>query len=236
VPRPVTLQHFNTQIHNQIMKIKFHIAASVSTVLTLHSALGQGALTPPGAPAPVMKSLDQIEARTIVNSANTPGDGTNLFIISQPGSYYLTANVVPFRFLGGTAKNGIEITANNVTLDLNGFAMQGAMGIAGFISPMRKPTSRCGMARSAAGPPMALTVHPARLGTRFLSDSISQPAAMTASLHMEPPPCAIAIVKTTLRTELIALAVGLSPAAWLTKMASTEFKWGAAQSRVALCS
>jgi parallel beta-helix repeat protein len=117
------------------MKIKFHIAASVSTVLTLHSALGQGALTPPGAPAPVMKSLDQIEARTIVNSANTPGDGTNLFIISQPGSYYLTANVVPFRFLGGTAKNGIEITANNVTLDLNGFAMQGAMGNSGIYIP-----------------------------------------------------------------------------------------------------
>ena len=70
-----------------------------------------------------MKSLAQIEPRTIVNSANTPGDGTSLFIISQPGSYYLTTNLV-----GVSGKNGINIAANCVTLDLNGFALLGGPG------------------------------------------------------------------------------------------------------------
>jgi parallel beta-helix repeat protein len=87
----------------------------------LSTAFAQGSLTPPGAPAPTMKSLDQVEARTIVNAANTPGDANNLFIITNSGSYYLTTNLV-----GVSGKSGIEITANNVTLDLNGFAVQGA--------------------------------------------------------------------------------------------------------------
>ena len=67
-----------------------------------------------------MKTLDQIEARTIVNAANTPGDANNLFIISQPGSYYLTTNL-----FGVSNKYGIKISTNNVTLDLNGFSVVG---------------------------------------------------------------------------------------------------------------
>jgi hypothetical protein len=98
------------------------LLATFSTTLT--TAFGQGALTPPGAPAPTMKSLDQIEARTIVNTANTPGDANNLFIISQPGSYYLTTNLT-----GVSGVSGIEITANNVTLDLNGFVLQQTSGL-----------------------------------------------------------------------------------------------------------
>ena len=89
----------------------------------LSNAFAQGSLTPPGAPAPTMKSLDQVEARAIVNAANTPGDANDLFNISLPGSYYLTTNLA-----GVSGKNGIEITTNNVTLDLNGFALQGVSG------------------------------------------------------------------------------------------------------------
>ncbi|HZJ13677.1 MAG TPA: hypothetical protein VFD27_01440, partial [Chthoniobacteraceae bacterium] len=79
----------------------------------LSTALAQGPLTPPGAPAPTMKTLDQIEPRTAINSTNTPGDDDSLFKITQPGSYYLPGNIT-----GVATKHGIEITASDVTLDL----------------------------------------------------------------------------------------------------------------------
>ena len=92
----------------------------------LSTAFAQGSLTPPGQPAPTMKTADQIysklDPRTIVNSANTPGNSGNLFIISQPGSYYLTTNLTV------SSGTGIAIHANNVTLDLNGFALKGMSG------------------------------------------------------------------------------------------------------------
>ncbi len=66
-----------------------------------------------------MKTLDQVQPRTPVDSTNTPGDASNKFIINTPGSYYLTGNVV-----GVSAKHGISIQADNVTLDLNGFAVR----------------------------------------------------------------------------------------------------------------
>jgi parallel beta-helix repeat protein len=94
-----------------------------SMLLFCLHALGQGTLTPPGPPNPSMKTLDQVESRTIVNAANTPGDSTNLFVINSPGSYYLTGNIT-----GVSGKAGIRIQADNVTLDLNGFALLGVSG------------------------------------------------------------------------------------------------------------
>jgi len=91
---------------------------------TLAALLAQGPITPPGAPAPTMKTLDQLDAkldpRTPVNATNTPTDGTDIFTISQPGSCYLTGNIS-----GVASKSGIKITARNVTLDLNGFTLFG---------------------------------------------------------------------------------------------------------------
>ena len=83
-------------------------------------AFGQGALTPSGAPAPTMKTLQQVEPRTDV--LTLPADGLALHAIAQPGSYYLTTNIL------GVASGsicGIAIEADNVTLDLNGFALLG---------------------------------------------------------------------------------------------------------------
>ena len=93
------------------------------------AALGQGALIPPGGPAPSMRTLDQIydkigagggDARTDV--LTLPPDANALHAITQPGSYYLTTNILG---LSGGFICGIAIEADNVTLDLNGFALLG---------------------------------------------------------------------------------------------------------------
>ena len=73
------------------------------------SLLAQGSLTPPGAPAPTMKTLDQVEARTPISSLPFP--------INNPGSYYLTKN------LNVASGDAITINANQVTIDLNGFTI-----------------------------------------------------------------------------------------------------------------
>ena len=65
---------------------------------------------PPGPPAAMMKTLDQIEPRVTVDAAHTPGNATNAFIITQPGSYYLTGNVAV------ASGNAIFIATNDVTL------------------------------------------------------------------------------------------------------------------------
>ena len=108
----------------KIMKTRLKLAAFALFLSTINSQLAtthaQGSLTPPGAPAPTMKTLDQIEARTPVDALHTPGDFSSQFSISQPGAYYLTTNL-----LGVSSKYGIQIVTNNVTLDLNGFSLLG---------------------------------------------------------------------------------------------------------------
>ena len=56
-----------------------------------------------------MKTADQIEPRTPISSAP--------YTITNPGSYYLTTNLIVYN------TNGITISASCVTLDLNGFAI-----------------------------------------------------------------------------------------------------------------
>jgi len=94
--------------------VKLLLVAGISAFCLLPSAFGQGALTPPGAPAPTMKSLAQIEPRTPISSLP--------FSITQPGSYYVTTNLYV------ASGDGISISAGNVTVDLNGFALTGGGG------------------------------------------------------------------------------------------------------------
>src|ERR1035437_6414776 len=94
------------------MKIKIHHLAAallLSAFCFPLSAFSQGTLTPPGAPAPTMKTLAQIEPRTPISSAP--------FTIITSGSYYLSTNLTV------TSGDAITIAANGVTLDLNGFTI-----------------------------------------------------------------------------------------------------------------
>jgi len=104
--------------------VSFATALLLSAFSFQFSAFSQGSLTPPGAPAPTMLTLSQIEPRTPVDATHTGSGGSSEFLITQPGSYYLTTNVV-----GVSGENGINISANNVTLDLNGFSVQGISGV-----------------------------------------------------------------------------------------------------------
>lgn len=95
------------------------ILAPLALVLLVGNAIA-GPLTPPAGPVnSTMKSMTEVEPRIAVNATNTPGNSMFKFRITQPGSYYLTSNLEQ-QFAGG----GIEIAAQNVTLDLNGFSVQ----------------------------------------------------------------------------------------------------------------
>lgn len=104
------------------MKTQLKLAALALLLSTfnaqLSTCLAQGSLTPPGAPAPTMKTLDQVEARTAITNSTTG------LTISQPGSYYLTRN------LAVSSGDAITIATNGVTLDLNGFTISSTLASA----------------------------------------------------------------------------------------------------------
>src|SRR5436190_16486373 len=89
----------------------------------LSTVLAQGPLTPPGAPAPTMKTLDQIEPRTPISAFGTT--------LTTPGSFYLTTNLVS----GSSTGDGILVRASNVTIDLNGFSIISTTTAGGTDSP-----------------------------------------------------------------------------------------------------
>ncbi len=93
-----------------------------------------GPLTPPPGPIgstgrTVQDIYDKI-ARTDAGLAepripvqSLPGSATAVHVISQPGSYYLSTNLI-----GESGKSGIEISSENVCLDLGGHQMIGVPG------------------------------------------------------------------------------------------------------------
>jgi len=102
------------------MKPRHHLLA-FALLVSATAALAQGSLTPPpGAPAPSMKTLDQLEPR-IPLQAGAPGvsiDANGTITISRPGSYYLTGDLTV------AEGDGIQIDqTGDVSIDLNGFTI-----------------------------------------------------------------------------------------------------------------
>ncbi|TAG08250.1 MAG: hypothetical protein EAZ42_11395 [Verrucomicrobia bacterium] len=93
----------------------------LSLALCCGLAHAQGTLTPPGAPAPTMKTLDQVEPRRplVVGTLGvTIASPSGQITISQPGSYYLTGNLTV------NGSDGIQINSSQVTLDLMGYTIR----------------------------------------------------------------------------------------------------------------
>jgi len=108
------------------MSIRLVTTVAVCTLILAAAAIisNAGPLNPPAGPVTgTSKTLAEVEPRIAVNATNTPGDATSLFRITQPGSYYLTGNIT-----GVSGKNGIEVVADGVSLDLMGYHMQGVAG------------------------------------------------------------------------------------------------------------
>lgn len=101
-----------------------HHRLITASLVSLASIASAGSIQPPAGPiAPTMKTLQQVEPRLPLDQETAPGDADALMKITNPGSYYLTANM--------TASAGralLEIAASDVTVDLNGFRIQGAAG------------------------------------------------------------------------------------------------------------
>jgi parallel beta-helix repeat protein len=93
-------------------------------MIALTGTAHAGPLTPPVGPvAPTHKTLTEIEPRTPLSTATTPGDADSVFRITNPGSYYLTGNLT-----APSGRSGIKIAANDVTIDLSGFVISGVAG------------------------------------------------------------------------------------------------------------
>jgi parallel beta-helix repeat protein len=113
------------------------LASSRLVALCIAASPALAQLSPPGGPiAPTMKPIAQLEPRTALTAANTPGDADSVFRITQPGSYYLTGDL-----LGESGKAGIEIAAGHVTIDLTGFSLR---GVPGSLSGIRVASSSAG--------------------------------------------------------------------------------------------
>lgn len=101
------------------------LAATVG--LAASAAIAGNLDPPPGPPTSTMKTLNHVDPRIPINDANTPGldvstpmAPASIYWITEPGSYYLTEDLV-----GEAGKFGLYIDAEGVSVDLMGFTVQG---------------------------------------------------------------------------------------------------------------
>ena len=109
-------------------------AAVVVAIALIAYALAQPSLTPPAGP---IEESGRFGTLIELNQENTPGDANALFVITQPGSYVLTADA------DSGARDGIHIASDGVTIDLNGYTLSGdgSAGSTGVTAiPAQTPT------------------------------------------------------------------------------------------------
>jgi parallel beta-helix repeat protein len=95
------------------MKLKAWSLALLGTVAMLASAVSAGA----------------VDGTIEINQAKVMASGGFPYVISTSGSYKLTGSLtVP------ASTNGINVTANNVTIDMNGFLITGTGSASGLIN------------------------------------------------------------------------------------------------------
>ncbi len=125
-----------------------------------------------------MKSLDQIEARTPIQSL--PGDLSDQYVISQPGSYYLTAGIT-----GASGMNCILVSASKVTIDLNGFSLDGGNGQSGIVAVGQKGVVvRNGIFANWAGSAISISGPGARLEKLSFYSCVGGAAFLGTGAHV----------------------------------------------------
>ncbi len=121
----------------RIVNTNLTVILAVVVGLMIYGIVAKAGLEPPAPPGESsMKTLDDIQPGIPIQSLS--GNADSLYVIAEPGSYYLTGNIS-----GVPGKNGIEIASDNVSIDLGGFAL---IGIAESMDGITSGTSHYNIA------------------------------------------------------------------------------------------
>ncbi|HYM15037.1 MAG TPA: right-handed parallel beta-helix repeat-containing protein [Dehalococcoidia bacterium] len=109
---------FFNRLNTLLLMLLVLMAAAIIAILAQRASAGP--LDPPSAPGP---TLPQVAPRSPIPPVGWDGL-TWPIVISTPGSYFLTRNLG----VNSGSTSAIQVTASDVTIDLNGFTLDGLNG------------------------------------------------------------------------------------------------------------